>query len=272
MLSEDRKKSIKNRVRSIMDQFRCAVSYAIGVPLLSWRALPLSRQRYLFVLAHPRSGSTLLNRVLATNPEIASYGENHKVYRRAFDLFLLLCRTAARLKNYSLSETYVMDKLVWPKYGMPSSIRHASNVKFIIITREPRATFNSMARLISDWRNEQTSHGIYMDEMDWLEKEVGTINDPARCLCVRYEDLLKNSERVFQTLRTFLHVDAPFSENYDVIKTTGDLRFGDSSENIKAGKFRAPTPAETCCVSDDLLESANQRYLQFQKTAAPYLA
>jgi len=272
MWSEDRKKSIKSKVRAVTDRFRCGVSYVIGVPLLSWRALPLSRQRYLFVLAHPRSGSTLLNRVLATNPEIASYGENHKVYRRAFDLFLLLCRTADRLKNYSLSETYVMDKLVWPKYGMPSTIRRASNVKFIIITREPRATFNSMAKLIADWENEQTSHAIYMDEMDWLEKELRAINDPGRCLCVRYEDLLKNSERVFLVLRRFLKVNASFSENYDVIKTTGDLRFGDSSKNIKAGKFRAPKPTKTCCVSEELLESANQRYLQFQKAAAPYLA
>lgn len=255
-------KSMKGRFRRLPDRVCDQIAYSVG-PL---RFTEKTKLHYLFVLAHPRSGSTLLGHVLSTNPDILSYGENHKVYENEDDLSRLLYRTALRKRDYSLSSKYIMDKLVWPKYGMPAEIRSSNRAKFIIIIRKPKATFNSMARLLPHWKDEKKAYKSYTDCLNWLKEEIIKINDPSRCMAICYEELLRDSTPIFQTMKIFLEVETPFSEEYEVTSTTGKLKYGDSSDKIKSGRFKPLTEAPSCFVSDELLEGATAVYNELLKT------
>jgi hypothetical protein len=255
-------KSLPNRLGSISDRAYNQIACSVG----AHRFKGAPKHHYLFVLAHPRSGSTLLSHVLSTNPEILSYGENHTVYESENDLPRLLYRTALRKKDYSLSSKYIMDKLVWPKYGMPADIRSSKKTKFIIIIRKPKASFNSMARLLPQWNNEQKAYKSYTTCLNWLKNEIINIHDPSRCMAICYEDLLENSAPIFQTMKTFLEVKIPFSEKYEVCSTTGKLKYGDSSDKIRSGHFKTATEATTCCVSDQLLKDATVIYNELLET------
>ncbi|MBX2862008.1 MAG: sulfotransferase [Leptolyngbyaceae cyanobacterium MAG.088] len=213
---------------------------------LRQRQTPLN---YLFVMAPARSGSSLLGHILYNHAEVTGYGESHVAYASNHDLQHLIYRTAAVLDDFDpLACTYIVDKLVW-EYPISDSILQNQQIKFIFLLRDPAATYTSTVKSFSGHESpEEVDKWIayYLKRLKTLETFATQINSPQRCLTLRYEDLLGDTERTLDSFQRFLGTTAPFSDSYTVAKHTSRLKYGDNSETIKAGKilrrkFHPPT-------------------------------
>ena len=69
--------------------------FLIPFRAISRLSLLLNRHkyRYIFILGHMRSGSSLLAHILADNAEVAGAGESHITYQTPRDLPKLILRT-----------------------------------------------------------------------------------------------------------------------------------------------------------------------------------
>jgi hypothetical protein len=218
---------------AIQDTLRDAVvtTLAAGTPL---REEP---KRYLFVLSHWRSGSTLLCHILNSHPDIAAAGELHQSYHRQQDLRRLDARLALAYRRLRIGKRYACDKLVderWEIRGADTLAR--SNVYFILLLRNARRSLASIHEMRPKWEPERLGQ-YYLTRLSLLKDYGRLLWGTHRGLFLRYEDLLAHTPEVFRALSHFLEVDDTFSEQYHLTRTTGRVGWGDRWGHIMAGRI-----------------------------------
>ncbi len=219
-------------------------AYKLLKPYFQYRLGKRNHQlRYLLVLSPMRSGSSLLVHLLNSNPEIEGFGESHCTYSSYQDLEKLIYRTAVIQNSFDFDNaSYVMDKIV-RNHDLSNTILTNKWVKFIFLLRDPAASFESAAKLgkncygLRQYQNFDTWFQYYQERLDFLQKRAQQIDDQERCLFVKYEDLLHQTDKSLNKFKSFLQTQATFSEEYTVSKTTGILRYGDDSVVLKSGKI-----------------------------------
>ncbi|MEA5466306.1 sulfotransferase family protein [Leptothoe sp. PORK10 BA2] len=236
---------------------------------VAFRAQPY---RFLLLLSHMRSGSSLLTHVLTTNPEVIGYGETHTDYADAHDFKVLLkkvywqaqdFRTLGDVQNLRMNHRYVMDKVLHNKKFLDHGFLKSDQVYAIFLLREPERSLASIADLKPHW-SQQDTVDYYVERMVMLVEYARLINNSQRMLVVSYEQLLENTPQVLITLQQFLHTQAPFEEEYKVLKTTGMKGVGDSKGNIKAGKIVRSQRQLTQSFPPALVAQAQQVHSQCQ--------
>lgn len=222
--------------------------------------------RFLLLLSHMRSGSSLLTHLLTTNPEVIGYGETHTNYTDAEDFKTLLkkvywqaqdFRTLRDVQNLRMSHQYVMDKVLHNKKFLNHDFLQSEQVYAIFLLREPERSLASIADLKPHW-NQQDTIEYYTERMATLVDYARLINNPQRTLVVTYEQILDDTTKVLATLQQFLQTQTPFRENYKVLKTTGMRGVGDPKGNIKAGKIVRSQRQLNQSFSPDLIAQAKQ--------------
>lgn len=203
---------------------------------IHWRKLPY---KFLFILSHMRSGSSLFVHILNSNPEIIGYGETHINYQSLADLKALQFKVYWQLKNVRMRHQYILDKILHDHKILNTDILGSPNIYVVFLIREPRRTIASIRNLKPDWA-EQKALNYYCQRLKTLVNYAEIIGDPERCFLLTYDQLINNSKDVFLSLKHFLNTTAGFSEEYQILKTTGKRGIGDSSENIKAGRILKP--------------------------------
>ncbi|NEZ61816.1 sulfotransferase family protein [Leptolyngbyaceae cyanobacterium CCMR0082] len=230
---------------------------------VAFRAKPY---RFLLLLSHMRSGSSLLTHLLTTNPEVIGYGETHTNYADADDFKGLLkkvywqaqdFRKLGDVQNLRMNHQYVMDKVLHNKKFLNHDWLQSEQVYAIFLLREPERSLASIADLKPHW-NQQDTIEYYAERMAVLVDYARLINNPERMLVVTYEQLLDNTSKVLTTLQQFLHTQAPFTEEYKVLKTTGMKGVGDPKGKIKAGKIVRSQRQLTQSFPTELVERAKQ--------------
>ena len=230
---------------------------------VAFRAKPY---RFLLLLSHMRSGSSLLTHLLTTNPDVIGYGETHTNYTDASDFKTLLkkvywqtqdFRTLGDMQNLRMDHQYVMDKVLHNKKFLDHDFLQSEQVYAIFLLREPARSLASIADLKPHW-NQQDTIEYYSQRLAMLVEYARLINNQQRMLVVSYEQLLENTPQVLTTLQDFLQTQAPFTEEYRVLKTTGMKGVGDSKGNIKAGKIVRSQRQLTQSFSAELVEQAKQ--------------
>ncbi|MBT9312024.1 sulfotransferase family protein [Leptothoe kymatousa] len=225
-----------------------------------------SPYRFLLLLSHMRSGSSLLTHLLTTNPEVIGYGETHTNYTDAHDFKVLLkkvywqaqeFRTLQDIQNLKMDHRYVMDKVLHNKKFLDHDFLTSDQIYGLFLLREPERSLASIADLKPHW-NQQDTIEYYAERMAMLVEYARLINDPQRMLVVTYEQLLDNTPQVLTTLQQFLQTQAPFTEEYNVTKTTGMKGVGDSKGKIKAGKIVRSQRQLSQEFSPDIVERAKQ--------------
>ena len=210
-----------------------------------------SKYRYVFILGHMRSGSTLLSHILANHPNFVGAGETHLTYRTETDLPNLVLRTSELLHRPVLREKYIVDQ-VNHAYLTSEILTSMSIYKCIILIREPTATIKSMMSL-SIWQ-EQEAIEIYSRRLETLARYGATLG--TRAFLLQYDDLIDSTQRTLAALTAFFGLQTPLTSNYATHRMTKRIPgFGDPSENIKAGQiFR--TPGQPYVVNSEGLEQA----------------
>jgi len=205
--------------------------------------------QYVFVLAHMRSGSTVLSHILVSHPGFDGAGETHTFYKTPEDMGKLVPRTCELLRKLQVSSKYVVDKITMDQYLSDEILALLPIYKGIILFREPEAALKSIVDFFK-WPQEMA--------LDHYVTRLATLARYGRVLCnramvVEYDELIEQPREVLTALTRFFDIDPPFKEVYAKTKVTGKM--GDPSSNILTGKI-VRTPEHKLQINTDVLAEA----------------
>ena len=199
--------------------------------------------KFIFILGHMRSGSSLLTNILSSHREILGYGETHIKYASEFDLKKLLFKVYNKtqnttslqdLKQLRMNHKYLVDKVLHNNIVLDENLLTSEKLYSIFIIREPERTIASILDIKPHWSEEQALMN-YLNRLSTLERYAKLINNKEGSLLITYDQLLNQTDLVFDAFKKVLGTESEFSEEYKVTNKTGIAGISDSKENIKAG-------------------------------------
>jgi hypothetical protein len=206
-------------------------------------AIFTSKKKYLFVLSHMRSYSTLLAHILGSNEEVSGYSEINQRYRGWCDLMRLRYKVYLA-NNDQLSGRFVLDKILHNRYYISDSIFNRNDVHIILMLRNPEDTLKSIINMQTRAANteKRIPHidlervlGYYIRRLKQLEKY--GFSKRSQTLYLDSENLLEDISRALEFLTEQLHLKQKLQKTYSTFKYTGIYLHGDTSERIKEGKI-----------------------------------
>ena len=195
-------------------------------------------RRYLFVLGHMRSYSSLLCHILGSHPQVDGYCETHVKYRTRFDLLRLRSRVV-KLTGEPLRGRYVLDKVLH-NYPLASSILRSPSTLSIVLVRRPVPTVQSIVNMglhysdIAWYRDLDAVTRYYEERVAALVRLADELR--GRVMFLEAETLLSRTGDVLQNIGRFLELSEPLQSDYKRFAHTGEGGFGDPSETITTGR------------------------------------
>ena len=195
-------------------------------------------RRYLFVLGHMRSYSSLLCHILGSHPQVDGYCETHVKYRTRFDLLRLRSRVV-KLTGEPLRGRYLLDKVLH-NYPLASSILRSPNTLSIVLVRRPVPTVQSIVNMglhysdIAWYRDLDAVTRYYEERVAALVRLADELR--GRVMFLEAETLLSRTGDVLQSTGRFLQLSEPLQSDYKRFAHTGEGGFGDPSEAITTGR------------------------------------
>ena len=74
--------------------------------------------KYVIILSHMRSGSSLLIHLLASNPDVLCYGESHISYDNKKALAYLIAKNLIYRRKFLPSGIFIADKILHSKFKL----------------------------------------------------------------------------------------------------------------------------------------------------------
>ena len=223
-----------------------------------WNAAWYGREyKYVFLLGHMRSGSTLLSHILASHCDFVGAGETHLNYHAPTDLPNLIPRTCQLLRKIRLPGTYIVDQINHPCVS-DDVLRSPSLHKCIILLREPKATLKSLIATFT-WEP-ATALECYVGRLAQISNYGRILGD--RAMLVEYEDLVDRTHETLLGLTQFFGLSAPFLANYATHTATGKV--GDPSNNIATGRIMR-TRAHEIEIDGATLAAASRAFVKCRR-------
>jgi len=272
--------------QSVRAQLERAASEITAEVLQRWRDRPVDQPRSLALLGgHPRSGTTLLEQVMDSHPDILSSEETPIFYETYLDLkkgspdsasiLSILESASARAlqqarENYfrfteallgsKISGRLLIDKNPSLTTMIPAVIRVFPETKFLVAVRDPRDVCISffmqplpLNLSSAAYLTLEGTVGEYASLMGFWKTLAPRIRNPH--LEIRYEDLVEDLETVSRRVLEFLNV--PWDARV--------LRF---DEHAREKLVRSPTYAD---VTKPVFKGAVGRWRNYQKYLEPWL-
>ncbi len=231
----------------------------------------------IFLISHMRANTSLISHILGSHPQISGYYEMHLSYtsKQDFQKQEALLFKNSDLKNKikqaaTVSNTrYLFDKLLHNKYElMPENLvsqskdnNSSEQIKILVSIRPAEQTIKSIINL---FRHKKEPHP-YAEPINAIEYYLQRIKNMAQ-FCEKYKnryyyydaDLIrKDSENSLNCLQTWLSLETPLSEHYQVFSMTGRARMGDSSDNMTKGHIvKQQSDYDTIELPNKLLQQA----------------
>lgn len=201
----------------------------------------LRKYKYIFLLSHMRSYSTLLAHIIGSSEEVCGYVENHQSYIRDFHLAKLRYKLHL-LHGSSSLPPFLLDKILHNDYHINADFLQHPNVFSIILIREPLQTVKSIMHLGTEkttspswYKNPQAVSKYYIKRLKRLEKYSRMAG--RKSLFVQSEDLKLHSQNILQQLTQYIQLSSPLQNEYDTFNFTGTNVLGDPGSKIKSGKI-----------------------------------
>jgi hypothetical protein len=232
--------------------------------------------RYLLILSHARSYSTLLCHILGSHRQVAGYAETMLPYETAVDLYRLNAK-ACEAGNYRNDCEYVLDKVLYDWLGVSDKVLGLSRVIPIFVVREPGPSIASLTRMrireyeqgIHDWQEKNDlratadrAAAYYTSRLETLQTTCARLEAlGGRGLFLPAERLLDDTAEALRFLEGTLNLDGPLGESYTIFERTGRPGTGDTSATIRAGRIvRDSSEPGEIPIRADLLERARDAY------------
>lgn len=192
-------------------------------------------QKHLFLMGHPRSGSSLLMHIITSNSEIIGYGEYLTKYNStgSFDLaeFDIRRKAGGLFKNFKFIANQINHHSITPNIDLLRS----KDIKFVILIRKPATTLSSMHFLSKNAKKPMLQSqitDIYVERLQYLSMVTSYIK-PSQWTYAKYEDIITNTKSTLQELSGFLNLQENLTPDYKLKKYS--QVWGDPSKNIIKG-------------------------------------
>ena len=188
------------------------------------------RSRYIFVVSHMRSFSSLLCHILGSHPEISGYAEMSQDYHSRLDLAKLRLKVSASLDN-TLTGNFALDKILHDRWFIDDAILRRPDIYLILLIRKPEDTLRSIIGIKPKTTAESASD-YYVRRMHTLQAYAERANHR---VFLAAEKILDDPLESLELLRSFLGLASHLETDYSQFKLTGQRGYGDPSEFIRAG-------------------------------------
>ena len=222
----------------------------------------MSRSKYLFILGHMRSRSSVLSHILGSNNGICGYSELHRSYVRYIDIIKMRIDLYRDLKC-DLRGKYLLDKILHNEHEISNEVLRAITPKAIFLLRDPRSTIKSIINMGHvagvDWyKNPEKVLEYYCSRLLRLTEYAEIFGGDYFFL--ESDDLVNNTDHVLRELTGWLCLDTPLVNNYIVFNNTGKPGYGDRSEKIRTGKLIKTKGHPDIDISHEILQVAESSY------------
>lgn len=188
--------------------------------------------KYVFLLSHMRSRSSLLSHIVASSPEVDGAGELQICYNNV---------KKGLVKNnlsHSSQSRLVFDKILHNELTKNDDF-FGCDFKFIIMLRPIEDTIQSLASM---WKRDGYESSFNPEGINYLIKRLEFLKEKAQLMKGKFyyidsDQLVSTPELVLYGLSNFLELSTLLSDRYEVTKDTGNKGYGDTSEFIQKGKI-----------------------------------
>jgi hypothetical protein len=220
--------------------------------------LRAERQAYVFVLAHMRSGSTLLTHILLGNPAIAGIGERDATYGSASDLYVLGARGYWARRWPPRRYRFVVDQINHGRYIPDERLLAHPRLWCIVLVREPEPSITSMVHVFGErwgWTLQKAVE-YYRGRLDTLHRYTGIRG--ARMLVMTYKQLTQASSTALAHVDEFLGLSTSLRSSYPTHEYTGIA--GDPSGAVRAGAIAEPRQLARVPIASGTLDELHALY------------
>lgn len=219
------------------------------------------KKKYLFVVSHMRSRSSVLSHILGNNPEVCGYKELHQSYKGPLSLINMQIELVKDLKC-KLSNKYLLDKLL-NNFTITDEILNNTKPKILFLLREPETTIKSIINMGHktgvSWCKDPLKVTEYyckrLRNMEKLYNRAGSGN-----LIIDSDKLVENADATLKKISFWLDLKEPLKTTYTTFKDTGVIGFGDPLENIKSGVLQPTKSYPNIIIPEHLLNKAEGSY------------
>ena len=209
--------------------------------------------RYVLILAHMRSGSTLLNHILMSHADILGCGERNAAYTSADDLALLRFHAHYHRKQFFKPYRYFVDQINHNQFIQDADFLNHPRIMKIFLIREPAASVTSMVKVLGKYYGTTLEQSVayYTERLPRLAAYAQALQDARQAFFLTYDDLIQHTNASLLNLQKFLDLPTPLSEQYQTFEFTG--KQGDPGENIQRGSiYQAASPDRLDIPCEDL--------------------
>lgn len=201
-------------------------------------------RKIVFLLAHWRSGSSLMTHILSSNSEVIGFGESKTVYYSKNNFDSLSKEIHWNLRKSKIFGSQILLDSVLMNHLLPNpDLLKTKRLYTIFLVREPNKAIPSIFNMgVSHWNcdpnhYEKEALKYYLDRLSSLEKYAKIINSKSQGFFLTYDQLVSQTELVLEKLQNFLELKSPLSENYQLTPATGKSGKGDWTDNIKSSRI-----------------------------------
>lgn len=243
------------------------MSIAIKMRLISTlvsnpSTIRIAESKYLFIVSHMRSRSSLLAHIIGSSEAVCGHGELHISYRRPSDLI----KTRVRLRGdlgCRLKGKYLLDKILHDRYVLSERVLESASPKVIFLLRDAESTVKSIINLGHitgvDWyKDPERASEYYCARLSNMERCAEAIGGDF--FFVESDDLVDKTDSVLRSLTAWLGLDEPLASEYSVFNDTGTSCYGDPSDHILAGRVVKAEECPEAEVSKEIIEKAVESY------------
>ena len=209
-----------------------------NILFLTWKLFrPKRKQDHLFLMGHPRSGSSLLMHLLSSNEELLGFGEYFIKYEDSLSLLRSEFDIRRKTNRLFRNKTYIVNQINHHSITPNQQLLIDVGVKVIFLIRSPEATLSSW-KLFSEEKNKPLSFDaiseFYVERLNYLVQLASVLPQGSWCF-LTYEELIETPGITLEKLTRFLSLKEPLSSSYKIQGFT--QVWGDTSENITKGKI-----------------------------------
>jgi len=220
-----------------------------------------SKKKYLFVVSHMRSRSSVLSHILGNNPEVIGYKELHQAYKGKKSLINMQIELAKDLKP-NFKNKYLLDKIL-NNYTISDAILKKVQPKMLFLLRDPEETIKSIINMgfktgVAQYKDPIKVTAYYCKRLRNLEQL--SYKAGKGHLFIESIDLVENSEGTLNKISNWLNLESRLKTTYTTFKDTGVIGFGDPLENIKSGVLQATSGYSNVDIPEHLLREAQDSY------------
>jgi hypothetical protein len=195
--------------------------------------------RYLVLLSHMRSHSSVLAHVLGSSPSIQGSGETQVRFRNLLDLWRMR-RSIRESTGEPLRGPWLLDKVLHNDIRPIDRFVGQERMRVLIFLRHPDKVLASQLNLARErgpdagLANAQTCCDYYVERLHRLRED--GLRYGRRALYFDAEVLIQHPQRLLTALAQWLELPQPLSTEYRLVPRSGKEGYGDWLPNIRAGR------------------------------------